>query len=176
MPLGKYHCDYCDKDLPDTPVARKRHLHSSSHLRAKSLWYNSFPSSSSYAAAPPPPPPSPGLCNRFVQTVTSSSFLKSVFRLLLFLIPISFHRQGFCPYGHSCKYLHLTSTAAATQNYNSAQGLIAAGSSGVNPPLSSSSLPVMPNSMGGWQGNLPPSLMPPPEGGYRSDLPFLDWE
>ncbi|CAN1161676.1 Zinc finger CCCH domain-containing protein 3 [Linum perenne] len=158
MPLGKYHCDYCDKDFQDTLVARKRHLQSSSHLRAKSLWYNSFPSSSSDA---PPLNPKQGLCNRFLKT-------------------------GFCPFGDSCKYLHLNSNAAAPQNYNSSTavqvpGLVAAGSSSGNPVPSwnfqpgRSSLPAVPNSMGGWWGNLPPSLMPPPEGGYPSHLPYLDW-
>ena len=42
MPLGKYYCDYCDKEFQDTPFARKRHLQGLQHLRAKALWYDSF--------------------------------------------------------------------------------------------------------------------------------------
>ena len=46
MPLGKYHCDYCDKQFQDTPSARKRHLQGLQHQRAKALWYDSFRGSS----------------------------------------------------------------------------------------------------------------------------------
>jgi hypothetical protein len=42
MPLGKYHCDYCDKQFQDTPYARKRHLQGLHHLRAKALWFDSL--------------------------------------------------------------------------------------------------------------------------------------
>lgn len=42
MPLGKYDCEYCDKQFQDTPYARKRHLQSLQHLRAKAQWYDSF--------------------------------------------------------------------------------------------------------------------------------------
>ncbi|KAJ6384691.1 hypothetical protein OIU78_027897 [Salix suchowensis] len=82
MPVGKYDCDYCDKQFQDTPHARKRHLQSSSHLRAKSLWFsknsnnNTLNSINTDAGGFVK-----GLCNRFVKT-------------------------GFCPYGDSCKYLH----------------------------------------------------------------------
>jgi len=41
MPSGKYYCDYCEKEFQDTQVARKRHLQSKPHLRAKALWYSS---------------------------------------------------------------------------------------------------------------------------------------
>ncbi|RRT50743.1 hypothetical protein B296_00029242 [Ensete ventricosum] len=42
MPLGKYYCDYCDKQFQDTPAARKRHLQGLHHHRARALWYDSF--------------------------------------------------------------------------------------------------------------------------------------
>lgn len=42
MPLGKYYCDYCNKEFQDTRLARTRHLQSSLHLRAKALWYDSL--------------------------------------------------------------------------------------------------------------------------------------
>ncbi|KAG0496498.1 hypothetical protein HPP92_001018 [Vanilla planifolia] len=41
MPLGKYYCDYCDKQFQDTPVARKRHLSGVMHQRNRALWYES---------------------------------------------------------------------------------------------------------------------------------------
>lgn len=52
MPLGKYYCDYCDKQFQDTYFARKRHLQGIQHLRAKALWYDSL--NGQYS----PPPPS----------------------------------------------------------------------------------------------------------------------
>lgn len=42
MGLGKYYCDYCDKQFQDTPFARKRHLQGIQHLRAKALWFDSL--------------------------------------------------------------------------------------------------------------------------------------
>ncbi|XP_066308603.1 zinc finger CCCH domain-containing protein 3-like isoform X3 [Miscanthus floridulus] len=63
-----------------------------------------------------------------------------------------FVRTGTCKYGDSCRYFHPKPD-------------------GVNPALAASG-----NILGGhtsW-GNLPPSLQPPPEGGYPP-LPFIDW-
>ncbi|XP_010551023.1 PREDICTED: zinc finger CCCH domain-containing protein 3 isoform X2 [Tarenaya hassleriana] len=77
MPSGKYYCDYCDKEFQDTLVARKRHLQSKPHLRAKSLWFSSL-------SDPNPRGPHTlprGFCDRFVS-------------------------WGFCGFGDSCKYLH----------------------------------------------------------------------
>ena len=42
MPLGKYYCDYCDKQFQDTPAARRRHLQGVQHQRARALWYDSI--------------------------------------------------------------------------------------------------------------------------------------
>ncbi|GAB4835640.1 hypothetical protein Ancab_000548 [Ancistrocladus abbreviatus] len=79
MPVGKYYCDYCDKEFQDTPAARKRHLQGIQHQRNRALWFDSItkganPASSSENFVK-------GFCNRFLKT-------------------------GFCPYGDSCKYLH----------------------------------------------------------------------
>lgn len=52
MPLGKYYCDYCDKQFQDTYFARKRHLQGIQHLRAKALWYDSL--NGQYSTTPPP--------------------------------------------------------------------------------------------------------------------------
>ncbi|XP_018816458.1 zinc finger CCCH domain-containing protein 3 isoform X1 [Juglans regia] len=66
-----------------------------------------------------------------------------------------FVKTGFCQYGDSCKYFHPK---------NNLSNVNAQGVSGV----------VVQDSMGVSWGNLPPSLMPPPEEGYPP-LPFVDW-
>ncbi|KAG2695877.1 hypothetical protein I3843_07G033500 [Carya illinoinensis] len=79
MPLGKYYCDYCDKQFQDTPYARKRHLQGLQHLRAKALWFDSFKlqdANQAYTEGF-----RKGVCNHFIKT-------------------------GFCQYGDSCKYFH----------------------------------------------------------------------
>ncbi|EXB74986.1 Zinc finger CCCH domain-containing protein 3 [Morus notabilis] len=69
MPLGKYYCDYCDKQFQDTPFARKRHLQGLQHLRAKALWYDSFKDpNQAYTDGF-----GKGVCNRFVNTVINLS-------------------------------------------------------------------------------------------------------
>ncbi|KAL9427065.1 hypothetical protein AB3S75_033785 [Citrus x aurantiifolia] len=154
MPLGKYYCDYCDKQFQDTYFARKRHLQGIQHLRAKALWYDSLnETNQTYPDGFPK-----GVCSRFV-------------------------KAGFCPFGDSCKYLHPKNNPA--QNTGN-QGLRATGFTDINARSSSvdqriylaggSSFPgdMMRDSMGMSWGNLPPSLKPPPEGGYPL-LPFVDW-
>ncbi|KAL5580408.1 hypothetical protein UlMin_012850 [Ulmus minor] len=149
MPLGKYYCDYCDKQFQDTPFARKRHLQGLQHIRAKALWYDSLKApNQAYGESF-----GKGVCNRFVKT-------------------------GFCQYGDSCKYFHPK---------NNVQNLSIRGISGPvdsnqspifqgNQIAGSSSIPgeTVRDRMGMSWGNLPPSLKPPPEGGYPS-LPFVDW-
>ncbi|XP_010493926.1 PREDICTED: zinc finger CCCH domain-containing protein 3-like isoform X2 [Camelina sativa] len=85
MPSGKYYCDYCEKEFQDTQVARKRHLQSKPHLRAKALWYSSSsdlnPQVSNFATK--------GLCNSFITS-------------------------NFCPFGNSCRYVHPRSNTGST--------------------------------------------------------------
>ncbi|GLT88455.1 hypothetical protein SLE2022_064810 [Rubroshorea leprosula] len=126
MPLGKYYCDYCDKEFQDTPAARKRHLQGLQHLRARAQWYHSL-SDPNQAFADPF---AKGVCNHFVKT-------------------------GFCQYGDNCKYFHPKNNL---QNAHP-QALPA---DAMNTTVETS-----------W-GNLPPSLKPPPEGGYLH-LPVVDW-
>lgn len=38
----KYYCDYCDKQFRDTPAARKHHLSSDQHKRARKQWDDSI--------------------------------------------------------------------------------------------------------------------------------------
>ncbi|KAL0006393.1 hypothetical protein SO802_013954 [Lithocarpus litseifolius] len=66
MPLGKYYCDYCDKEFQDTPYVRKRHLQGLQHLRNKALWFDSFQfkdANQAYTEGF-----GKGVCNRFVKT------------------------------------------------------------------------------------------------------------
>ncbi|KAI3776334.1 hypothetical protein L1987_46110 [Smallanthus sonchifolius] len=140
MPLGKYYCDYCDKQFQDTPFHRKRHLQGIHHQKAKALWYTSVPPDPNQISV------HPGVCNRFILT-------------------------GSCPYGDSCKYLHPNHNL---QNRNM-QGFTVANNMEAQLPSFPMSQPIERSSLpGGMLGNLPPSLRPPPEGGYPS-LPFVDW-
>ncbi|XP_009760659.1 zinc finger CCCH domain-containing protein 3-like isoform X2 [Nicotiana tabacum] len=128
MPLGKYYCDYCDKEFQDTAAARKRHLQGVQHQRAKALWYDSLRNPQLYND---PDSFGKGVCNHFVRT-------------------------GYCQYGDSCKYYH-----PKQNSQNLQQTGIPAGD-------------VFRENGGAKLGNLPPSLRPPPEGGYPP-LPFVDW-
>ncbi|XP_004495629.1 zinc finger CCCH domain-containing protein 3 [Cicer arietinum] len=67
---------------------------------------------------------------------------------------LHFVNKGFCRFGDSCKYFH-PNTQQLQQPGN------VAGDS-------------MRTRMGVSLDNLPPSLQPPPEGGYP-ELPFVDW-
>ncbi|XP_051136858.1 zinc finger CCCH domain-containing protein 3 [Andrographis paniculata] len=155
MPLGKYYCDYCDKQFQDTPAARRRHLQGTVHQRAKALWYDSVRSASQgLHQGYDLPPPGKGLCNRFVRT-------------------------GSCQYGDSCKYYHPKTTLPnmSTQGREGTSDANHARSQGIGFQQGEASLPsvvLFEKHMGTSLRNLPPSLWPPPEGGYPP-LPFIDW-
>ncbi|KAL3620688.1 hypothetical protein CASFOL_035600 [Castilleja foliolosa] len=160
MPVGKYYCDYCDKQFQDTPSARWRHLQGIAHQRAKSLWYDAVRSSSQFGLneAPDPLHIAKGVCNRFVRT-------------------------GSCQYGDSCKYYHPTKNVPnmSTQGVEGTSFARNVPSQGLpdNRTLlhGQTSMPALlfGNQMGTSSlGNLPPSLWPPLDGGYPT-LPFFDW-
>ncbi|XP_073273807.1 zinc finger CCCH domain-containing protein 3 isoform X1 [Primulina huaijiensis] len=136
MPLGKYYCDYCDKEFQDTPAARRRHLQGIQHQRAKAAWY----SPQNLNRIHEPESFGKGICNRFVCT-------------------------GSCQYGDSCKYYHPKDVAGTN-----IQGI--AGTNIVTNVQSYTG--VIGTQLGTTLGSLPPSLCPPPEGGYPP-LPFIDW-
>ncbi|XP_010276516.1 PREDICTED: zinc finger CCCH domain-containing protein 3 isoform X2 [Nelumbo nucifera] len=145
MPLAKYYCDYCDKQFQDTPSARKRHLQGVQHQRARALWYDSLRDPSLVQAEGY----GKGVCNHFMRT-------------------------GFCQFGDSCKYFHPKQNiqSPATNFKENVQLPYILG----NQPVVGSSIPgvVIREGAGLSLGNLPPSLRPPPEGGYPP-LPFVDW-
>ncbi|KAK3163580.1 hypothetical protein QOZ80_1AG0005530 [Eleusine coracana subsp. coracana] len=163
MPLGKYYCDYCDKQFQDTSAARKRHLQGAQHQRARAAWYDAVRHQDQHGGASllllPDGTVAQGVCNHFVRT-------------------------GTCKYGDSCRYFH-----PKPDGVNPA---LAAPGLGPGATVQQSNIfgshsnfvgyqaaernPFSGNILGGhtsW-GNLPPSLQPPPEGGYPP-LPFVDW-
>ncbi|XP_047975655.1 zinc finger CCCH domain-containing protein 3 [Salvia hispanica] len=154
MPLGKYYCDYCDKQFQDTPPSRRRHLNGVAHQRAKALWYDAL-RSSSQSQFDDFQSISKGVCHRFVRT-------------------------GSCQYGESCKYHHpknnLTNMNAQRLEGTTAASHALSGGIPDSHLNGGATLPAifLGNQMGMSLGNLPPSLLPPPEGGYPS-LPFVDW-
>lgn len=159
MPLGKYYCDYCDKQFQDIPSTRKRHLQGLHHRRAKARWYASISIPTHTTSDPNQGCPDEGLargvCNRFVRT-------------------------GFCQYGDSCKYYHpkpqlQTANTPATVGTSFTANTDSSAVT-VNLLVGRNSFPgdMARDGMGASQGNLPPSLHPPPEGGYPP-LAFLDW-
>ncbi|KAH6819014.1 hypothetical protein C2S51_002617 [Perilla frutescens var. frutescens] len=147
MPLGKYYCDYCDKQFQDTPSSRRRHLQGVAHQRAKALWYDAARSSSQWGLDQVDDFQSvgKGVCNRFVRT-------------------------GSCQYGESCRYYHPQKKMPDTNSERME------GTSAANFFNGGATLPVVlfGNQLGTSLGNLPPSLLPPPENGYPP-LPFIDW-
>ncbi|KAI3834065.1 hypothetical protein MKX03_035861 [Papaver bracteatum] len=151
MPLPKYYCDYCDKQFQYTTFARKRHCEGLQHQRAKAFYYDSLKDPNRIQGEGF----GKGVCNHFIRT-------------------------GFCQYGDSCKYFHPKpnlqnpSTGVMVTNFAEAvQRPIAAGNQiagrGDTVPMD-----LIRDGMGVSLGNLPPSLRPPPEGGYPT-LPFVDW-
>ncbi|CAA7405843.1 unnamed protein product [Spirodela intermedia] len=158
MPLGRYYCDYCDKQFQDTPLARKRHLEGSQHQRAKALWYasvrsaevdSSGPGAGAFGKGLPPA----GFCNNFVRT-------------------------GFCQFGDGCRYFH---PSRNLQNANQVIPGPDAAASAHSASFVRSQL-IRSSSLGNMTGDqvtaswgiLPLSLRPPLEGGYPR-LPFVDW-
>ncbi|XP_042397460.1 zinc finger CCCH domain-containing protein 3-like [Zingiber officinale] len=157
MPLGKYHCDYCDKQFQDTPGARKRHLQGLSHQRARALWYDSF--KEPHGVSPlfqPDGSLAKGVCHHFV-------------------------RSGVCKYGDACKYFHpkqdsLNPARYVTELSYHPDMLPFQNSSVTNFQLREnlSGTSTIMNQAGISWGNLPPSLRPPPPDGGQP-LPFVDW-
>ncbi|KZV43679.1 zinc finger CCCH domain-containing protein 3 [Dorcoceras hygrometricum] len=125
MPLGKYYCDYCDKEFQDTTTARRRHLQGIQHQRAKAAWYS---------------PQRTNIVNNAV----------------IYWKVLSFH-----PLFVSCTRVIVELFCSKTSLYDVLICLF-------------DIIGVMGSQFGTSLGNLPPSLCPPPEGGYPP-LPFIDW-
>ncbi|WOL15970.1 zinc finger CCCH domain-containing protein 3 isoform X1 [Canna indica] len=154
MPLGKYYCDYCDKQFQDTPAARKRHLQGLHHQRARALWYDSFKEPHGAPLFHPDGSLAKGVCHHFMRT-------------------------GVCKYGDACKYFHpkqgmLNPASSMTgSNYAVTPPFLSTPVSNLTGDSLSGARNIINQSGISW-GNLPPSLRPPPDGGYPP-LPFVDW-
>ncbi|CAL5402017.1 unnamed protein product [Camellia sinensis] len=155
MPLGKYYCDYCEKQFQDTPSARKRHLQGVQHQRSKALWYNNINNNSLRDANQQFHPDSfgRGLCNRFLRTRSTTGVASLLTDCFIFLF------SAFLP-GN-----------IAEGSHNIQSSLIPESQLAGGPPFPGG---VVGDGMGISLGNLPPSLKPPPEGGYPP-FPYIDW-
>ncbi|GJN37810.1 hypothetical protein PR202_gb26801 [Eleusine coracana subsp. coracana] len=108
MPLGKYYCDYCDKQFQDTPAARKRHLQGAQHQRARAAWYDAVRHQDQHGGASslllPDGTVAQGICHHFVRTVRASALC---FPISPCSRVASCHLAlGTCKYGDSCRYFH----------------------------------------------------------------------
>ncbi|XP_072979303.1 zinc finger CCCH domain-containing protein 3 [Typha angustifolia] len=152
MPLGKYYCDYCEKQFQDTPSARKRHLQGIHHQRARALWYDSHKEPLGSSVLHPSGSLARGICHHFVRT-------------------------GVCKYGDTCRYFHPKPEMVNPNPVGSGANvgeMVQVPNLFANQLIGGSSFSgEMPRDHTPW-GNLPPSLQPPPEGGYPP-LPFVDW-
>ncbi|KAK8914630.1 Zinc finger CCCH domain-containing protein 3 [Platanthera zijinensis] len=74
MPLGKYYCDYCDKQFQDTSAARKRHLSGVQHQRNRALWYDSLKDTHGGFLLHHGGSLAKGVCHHFVRTVWIQHF------------------------------------------------------------------------------------------------------
>uniref|UniRef100_A0A2N9EJH2 C3H1-type domain-containing protein n=1 Tax=Fagus sylvatica TaxID=28930 RepID=A0A2N9EJH2_FAGSY len=85
--------------------------------------------------------------------------------------------KRFCQYGDSCKYVHPKNNLPNV-NAQGISGFVDNNQSPIipgNQPIGGTfSGDVVRDSMGMSWGNLPPSLKPPPEGGYPP-LPSVEW-
>eukprot|EP00128_Syssomonas_multiformis_P005674 Colp12_sorted_trinity150504_noHs@26176 len=149
--MGKrYFCDYCNKSFMDNPLARKRHLESANHQLQVKLHYDSFKDPSQLLAEELKKQP----CKRFQTT-------------------------GTCDFGGRCKYGHVPKYMTQEQLFAS----FATGpSANVTPTANEFPVPTDPDhqpfvaKLLQLPGGIPPSLMPPPPGGYDPSI-FVeeDW-
>lgn len=174
--MGKrYYCDYCDRNFADSPINRKKHVNGIQHQRNRKLHYDSFKDPAQLLAEEAQKLP----CKRFFQT-------------------------GSCDFGVNCRYSHtnpqliLESQAAnshspstntpepkinvwlarwekkkQSQQTNKKSKMTKenlAGEEDDNVISETFSLPPNLPAL----SELPPSLLPPPPGGYPK-LPRLEW-
>ncbi|KAJ7552368.1 hypothetical protein O6H91_06G052500 [Diphasiastrum complanatum] len=159
MPTPKYVCEYCEKQFQDTPSARRRHLQGVQHQRAKQAWFDSFKDPEQLLSE------NKKLCAQYMRT-------------------------GNCHYGPRCKYLHLRQPQHAMGEQQSGESLgdTSRDAEGRRPSsttiiaenITLSTHNTQSDGISGVmasrlvESDLPPSLRPPPEGGYPP-LPPIDW-
>ncbi|CAK9221959.1 unnamed protein product [Sphagnum jensenii] len=150
MPPHKYYCDYCDKQFYDTPASRKRHLKGISHQRAKKQWFDSFKGSVECAEGEP-------LLNLDGERALCAEFMQT----------------GVCRFRNHCNSFHPNwplpvqfgvSAGEQVHSLTCLNSMDVAGNFS-RPELAVASV---------LERNLPPSLCPPPDGGYHPP-PWIDW-
>uniref|UniRef100_H3CUJ1 Zinc finger matrin-type protein 5 n=1 Tax=Tetraodon nigroviridis TaxID=99883 RepID=H3CUJ1_TETNG len=78
--MGKrYYCDYCDRSFQDNMHNRKKHLNGVQHHRAKKAWFDHFKDSSAVLDEELSKKP----CRKFLQ-------------------------KGICDYGPNCRFSHMS--------------------------------------------------------------------
>ncbi|KAM6901977.1 zinc finger matrin-type protein 5 isoform 1-T4 [Lycodopsis pacificus] len=78
--MGKrYYCDYCDRSFQDNMHNRKKHLNGVQHHRAKKAWYDYFRDSSAILCDEQTKKP----CRKFLQ-------------------------KGICDFGPNCRFSHMS--------------------------------------------------------------------
>ncbi|KVI07871.1 Zinc finger, U1-C type [Cynara cardunculus var. scolymus] len=157
MPLGKYYCDYCDKQFQDTPFHRKRHIQGLHHQKAKALWYASIPRDPNQISLESS---AIGVCNRFIRTLAACRVHAHMVILVNIFILIETCKTGMC------RGLQL-------QTAWKPKCQVSRGANPLRDPHYQARGMVV-DRMGVMLENLPPSLRPPPENGYPP-LPFVDW-
>uniref|UniRef100_A0A8C6YL25 Zinc finger matrin-type protein 5 n=1 Tax=Nothoprocta perdicaria TaxID=30464 RepID=A0A8C6YL25_NOTPE len=155
--MGKrYFCDYCDRSFQDNLHNRKKHLNGVQHLRAKRAWYDLFRDAAAILQEEQSKKP----CRKFLQT-------------------------GQCDFGPNCRFSHMTE-----QDLEKLSAQVRA-----DVPLGTiedwlekraKRLSAAQNNRYWWLGSvfyplgwppvqeLPPSLQPPPPGGWLLP-PDLRW-
>eukprot|EP00002_Diphylleia_rotans_P039733 TRINITY_DN9288_c0_g1_i2.p1 TRINITY_DN9288_c0_g1~~TRINITY_DN9288_c0_g1_i2.p1 ORF type:complete len:159 (-),score=36.19 TRINITY_DN9288_c0_g1_i2:77-553(-) len=157
MPIAKYYCDYCDKQFVDTPVARRKHFESKTHQTQVKMHYDSFKDPTELLIEESKKPP----CT-------------------------TFQRTGSCNFGTQCRFSHLSpammqnaiSASASLASTNLSEDKQSSFPSWTTPvhdlaePLvqDQAQTPVLISHV-----ELPPSLLPPPPGGYSFLAPPAEW-
>ncbi|XP_068430222.1 zinc finger matrin-type protein 5 [Clinocottus analis] len=75
----RYYCDYCDRSFQDNMHNRKKHLNGVQHHRAKKAWYDYFRDSSAILCDEQTKKP----CRKFLQ-------------------------KGICDFGPNCRFSHMS--------------------------------------------------------------------
>mmetsp|Transcript_38666 Transcript_38666/g.64236 ORF Transcript_38666/g.64236 Transcript_38666/m.64236 type:complete len:151 (-) Transcript_38666:754-1206(-) len=149
MPQAKYYCDYCDRSFNDTPQARKKHLDSKFHSMQVKMHYDSYKDPFELIAEEAAMP----ICQNWI-------------------------RSGRCDYGDRCKYAHrqppppgvfIMPPAKKEESLPSSWTPVQQSTSDTQ--TSSSQLPIFPCPVEA----LPPSLRPPPTGGWVIRGAIPDW-
>ncbi|XP_078739554.1 zinc finger matrin-type protein 5 [Lampetra fluviatilis] len=155
--MGKrYHCDFCDKTFQDNLQSRRRHLRGLGHQQRRQQWYAAY---------------------RDAATILAEESGKVACR--------KFQNTGRCDFGQSCRFSHLNSEELQRlrDTVEDESGGYRGDADGPAPSLLQEWLQGHERRSGtrvdlpaGFPppDQLPPSLRPPPLGGWPSE-PLTQW-